>query len=177
MHRMSGSDVILKFKSREMPLIGDLCRSAEKPMKRQILARGKNYSVSHEYETVWLTRPDGTTTIIGDFYGDPQAAVVDWKERWCVVVGAGLILYRLREPFLPYEYDRESEQWWEVHRHEPDIWWIEAVYQVSENDLRFVVDPYDNGAGVYELDTERLAIRRLIPPEQDAEPPREPDAQ
>jgi hypothetical protein len=140
--------------------------AGEGKMTRHVLAHSSNYSVSHEYETVWLTRPDGTTTVIGDFYGDPEAAVIDWKERWCVVVGAGLVLYHLREPFLPYECDQDTQQWWEAHRDRTDLWWIEAVYQVTEKDLRFVVDPYDNNAGVYELDTESMAIRRLIPPEQ-----------
>ncbi len=138
--------------------------------QRHILARNSRYSVSHEYETVFLDRPDGATTIIGDFYGNPEAAIIDWKNRWCAVAGAGLILYRLREPFLPYEYNRETEQWWEAHRTEPNLWFIEALYQVEDDAVRFVVDPYGSNAGVYELNTETLAIRRLIPIEDDAEP-------
>ena len=136
---------------------------------RHILARSSRYTISHQYETVFLSRPDGETTIIGDFYGDPEAAIIDRKERWCVVAGAGLILYRFREPFTPYVYDVETEQWWEAHRTEPDRWSIEALYQVDDDALRFVVDPYERNAGVYELNTETLAIRRLIPIEDNSE--------
>jgi len=45
-----------------------------------ILARSEHYTVSHEYETVFLDHPSGPRVVIGDFYGDPQAAIIDFAE-------------------------------------------------------------------------------------------------
>ena len=133
-----------------------------------MLARSKQYSISNEYEVVYLHRPDGQKIVIGDFYGDPAAAIIDWEEKWCVTVGCGLILYWLKEPFRPYEYDRNTVQWSEIYRSPPDEWWIEAVYQVDDNLVRLVVDPQSDHAGVYELDISDMAIRKLIPEEVNA---------
>jgi hypothetical protein len=66
--------------------------------------------------TVLLERSGHAEIVIGDFYGDPKAAIIDLNERWCLQVGAGLILYWLRDPFLRYAYHCPSEQWWETHR-------------------------------------------------------------
>jgi hypothetical protein len=128
-----------------------------------ILARSSHYTVSHEYEVVLLDRPSGPAVVIGDFYGDPVAAIIDAEENWAIVVGCGILLYRLREPFTPYEYDKRCDQWWEAHRSPPDVWWIECVYQVVDNTVRFVVDPTTPVAGVYELDVESLSIAKIIP--------------
>ena len=61
---------------------------------KQILARSENYEISHEFEAVFLcfstTRPK---VLIGDFYGEPAAAVIDEKERFVIMAGDGLIIY------------------------------------------------------------------------------------
>ncbi|HUT87936.1 MAG TPA: hypothetical protein VMY37_00425 [Thermoguttaceae bacterium] len=131
-----------------------------------ILARSEHYTVSHEYEVVLLDRPSGPQVVIGDFYGDPAAAIIDAHEKWAIVVGCGIVLYWLRKPFTPYEYDKKTNQWWEAHRSPPDEWWIETVYQVAGNTVRFVVDPAAAVAGVYELDVESLSIVKVIPKEE-----------
>ncbi len=130
----------------------------------RVLARSEHYAVSHEFEVVFLDRPSGPRVVIGDFYGDPIAAVIDCRERWVAAVGCGIILYRLREPFTPYEYDKKTKQWWEALRGPEDVWWIKAVYQVEDdNAVRFVVDRGDKHAGVYQLDVDPLSISRVIP--------------
>lgn len=133
-----------------------------------LLAKSRHYTISHEFETVLLERPGGARLVIGDFYGDPESAIIDWNEKWAIVVGCGLILYRLREPFLPYESNKTTEQWWEAHRLPPDVWWIEHVYQVIDDTVRFVVDPESATAGVYELNVASLSVVRLIPRDKDA---------
>ena len=134
----------------------------------RILAQSKHYTVSHEYETVLLDCPGGARPVIGDFYGDPKAAIIDWNEEWAIVIGCGIIVYRLREPFVPYEQDKTTDQWWEAHRLPPDAWWIEHVYQVGDRTVRFVVDPEGANAGVYELDVGSLSVVRLIPKDESA---------
>jgi hypothetical protein len=132
----------------------------------RILAQSKNYTIFHHYEIVSLNRPSSNPVIIGDFYGDPQAAIIDKHKNWVIIVGCGMILYRLQEPFIPYEYDKKTTQWWDAFRSPPDDWWIKSVYQVADTKVRFVVDPWSAHAGVYELDMESLSVTRLIPKDE-----------
>ena len=115
-----------------------------------MLARSRRYAVPHEYETVHLERPGGGRLVIGGFYGDPEAAIIDWNEKWAIAVGCGLILYHLREPYVSCGHGRTTGQWWEAHRSPPDEWWIEHVYQVGAGAVRFMVDPVAATAGVCE---------------------------
>jgi hypothetical protein len=133
-----------------------------------MLTRSKLYTVSHDYEIVLLDRPGGARVVIGDFYGDPETAIIDWNEKWAIIVGCGMVLYRLREPFVPYEHQKATDQWWEAYRSPPNVWWIEHVYQVNDGAVRFVVDPESTNAGVYELDVESLSVIRVIPKNEDA---------
>lgn len=124
------------------------------------LAESVKYKIEYEYETVFLLHPAGQT-VIGDFYGDPVAAIIDKDERWCAIVGCGLILYYLKPPFKPYEYDCKTKQWVEFHRTPPDNWWIDNVNQKDKNEIEFVVDPANDIAGTYRLDTEKLIIKKI----------------
>jgi len=56
---------------------------------KRILARSDNYIVSHRYETVVLERPARLPVVIGDHYGDPVAAVIDWDEKCIVSMKSG----------------------------------------------------------------------------------------
>jgi hypothetical protein len=93
--------------------------------------QSQNYSLLMSYETVLLERPEvSEPLVIGYFYGNMDDAVIDPEERWCVMVGRGVIVYRLGPPWDPYtgsglpspeipdRYSifRSSEdvaQWWE----------------------------------------------------------------
>lgn len=128
---------------------------------KHILARSENYTVYHLFETVILKRPDGQQVTIGDFYGDPAAAIIDEDEKWVIVVGCGLILYRLQEPFLEYAYGTSTEQWWEMHRYDTDLWWIESVTQLAADRVQFTIAATEAHAGVYQLDLASLAVVRI----------------
>ena len=132
----------------------------------KVLAQSQHYSVTSEYETVFLTGPD-EREFIGDLYGDPKAAVIDWEEQWCVTVGAGLVVYYLREDFHTYTNSTATNQRFALFQGSAaSTWWIEAVYQVTDTAIRFVVDPYSTQAGVYELQLSTLTLQRLIPREE-----------
>lgn len=132
----------------------------------KLLARTRHFNVSHEYETVLLDRPEGERLVIGHFYGDPESAIIDWNEKWAIVAGCGIILYHLRDPFVPYEYDKTTDQWWEAHRSPPEVWSIEQVYQVNDATVRFVVESETAHAGVYDLNVDSRSIVRVIPGEE-----------
>lgn len=94
----------------------------------EIMAESRNYVIMHEYENVYLKlKSTSKTVFIGDFYGEPESAVISQDEKYCAAAGSGIIIYYLREPFLEYNYQK-SNQWKEWGR-EPgeDIVYINNV--------------------------------------------------
>lgn len=96
------------------------------------LCRSPHITVDHEFETVWAHGPGvpGQPTI-GDFFGDPFGAAIDDAERWCVMVGCGVIVYKLAPPWQDYNYDLTTDQWWEAYREPDDILWMADVRHVG----------------------------------------------
>ncbi|MBQ6304276.1 MAG: hypothetical protein IJK83_09635 [Clostridiales bacterium] len=106
-------------------------------IKERLLAESKNYYLTGSSEEVNLYRKsdDKHLACVGDFYGDPNDALIDQDERFCISVGCGYILYRLNEPFQSYQYDVESCQWTEEGRGPDNIDWYDKVEQISSNEL------------------------------------------
>ena len=100
------------------------------------LAHSRHCEILHEYETVWLIFQGRTPVVIGDFYGDPEVAIIDIDERWCCVAGLGLILYFIGEPFEEYESNRQTSQYFELGREGPEKWWVEAVQQLGPFEIQ-----------------------------------------
>ena len=104
------------------------------------LATSNNYSIEHEYEIVYLVKNDGQKIIIGDFYGDPNVAIIDSSEKWCAIGGCGLIVYWLKAPFDEYRYDTDSSQYFEFARNKPDILWVEKLKQTGLFNLEILTE-------------------------------------
>ena len=102
----------------------------------QLLAESKNYLVEHEYETVLPSPRSGGKVVIGEFYGDPDVAIIDQEEKWCAIGGCGLIVYWLEQPFAEYHYRTHSPQYFEMNRYPPDVWWVEEIDQVGANQIK-----------------------------------------
>jgi hypothetical protein len=112
----------------------------------------QHYRVGNIFETVYLFRDAARPVQIGDFYGDLVAVAISSDERWCVMVGAGLIAYRLAEPFRPYGYANtgrrwrrgkptdESEQWWEWERYPPEVKWLSSVVALDGDRFQVMQD-------------------------------------
>lgn len=109
-------------------------------MTRQTLATSHNYTIEHEYELAYLCTPDGRKVVVGDFYGDPQAALIDADENWCAIGGCGLIIYRLTEPFDEYACGKPSKQYREFHREPPGVCWIEELKQLGAREIELKLD-------------------------------------
>ena len=131
----------------------------------QFLAKSEHFSIWHEHEEVFVGRHGKSPVLIGDFYGDPECAIIDWGERWCVIGGCGLIVYRFAKPYRPYKYNSITnkiiKQWSELHR--GGDWWIETIYQVEDDVVRFVVDLASVHAGFYDLRLHDMAVSKLFP--------------
>ena len=101
------------------------------------IAESENYIIKGEYEDASLIRKtDGSRiTCVGDFYGDPAAGIIDKNEKFCVTVGCGVIVYRLKEPFEDYMYNTITDQWYEFGREPDNTEWIEEVKQISDDEV------------------------------------------
>jgi hypothetical protein len=116
------------------------------------VAKSEHYRICSFFEDTYLIRRDGLAVNVGDFYGHVVAAAFDPKERWCVMVGAGLIAYRLSEPFNAYGYPStgrrrhrgelpdEVNQWWEWDRYPPEVKWLSSVVHVDGDRFRVIQD-------------------------------------
>lgn len=96
--------------------------------------------------------------IIGDFYGDPEVALIDAEERWCAVAGCGLIIYFLKNPYTPYQYDQHTEQYFEAGRTQADLWWVTAIEQTGPFSIRVSCD---NGVQ-HQLSFSQYAVRGML---------------
>lgn len=134
---------------------------------RRFLCESEQYRVEAEYESVFLIcKEDGVPRgqkeiIIGDFYGEPEAAAISPDETNVVIVGCGIILYRLSEPFQPYAYDTNSEQWTERFRERPNLRWINAVTWEGNACFSFTIESPEENAGTYRVLLPALAIEPL----------------
>lgn len=125
------------------------------------LAHSINFRIYHEYEVVFLIRPDGNRVVIGDFYGDPSCAVISSTETWCAIGGAGLIIYFLKNPFEPYQYNYPTEQWIELGRNNDDMWWIESLVEITETQIEFTTDPHGKNPGSYRFDIATSTVKKV----------------
>lgn len=91
-------------------------------MTQQELARSAAYSVQHEYEHATVTAADGRQASVGEFYGDPAAALIDVDEQWCAVAGEGLVICRLEQGF---------GQCMEYYRQPGEVRWITDLRQTG----------------------------------------------
>lgn len=110
-----------------------------------VLAESEHYRVYHEYENVIMKIKKSLKKIqIGDFYGDPQMAIISEDEKVCIICGCGIIIYYLREPFREYEYHTQTEQWreWGRNNAEADIW-IESVRYIDNKTIEIIAESGD----------------------------------
>lgn len=122
-------------------------------MKRwkNFLAESEHYAIYNEYENVILEVRESHRQIqIGDFYGEPQMAVISRDEKFCVMCGCGVIIYYLREPFMEYEYNTQTGQWREWGRNGTEAWVErvdcindEMVELLTEDGKRITISAYD----------------------------------
>lgn len=97
------------------------------------ITESTHYEVFKEYEQVFLNiKQINEKVLIGDFYGEVQKAIITPEEKYCVMIGCGVIIYLLKMPFKPYEYDTLNEQWREWQRN-GDIWVEDAVVENNKN--------------------------------------------
>jgi len=107
-----------------------------------LLAESKQYIIFNEYETVMLKIKESQKMIqIGDFYGNPQMAIISDDEKFCVMCGCGIIIYYLREEFEEYQYHKKTSQWveWGRSTANGDIW-VENVKCLNDQQIEILTE-------------------------------------
>ncbi len=126
-------------------------------MKR-VLAESENYIVTSEYEMVSLLfkTKDRAPIYIGDFYGDPDSAIISSDEKYVAMAGCGLIIYKLQEPFDDYAVNESTNQYFIFNNSEPNIWWTSSLHQsvddVNPKFFRFAKEENSKEV-IYRFDT------------------------
>ena len=112
----------------------------------KVLAESSKYQILNEYEYVFLKiKKDSRLINIGDFYGEPQFALISEEEEYCAVGGAGLIIYYLTEPFVEYTYNIECSQWREWGRgNANDTIWVNNIVRVDNNCIEIETEDMQN---------------------------------
>ena len=116
------------------------------------LAISENVKVESSFEKVFLSTKSVEHLLIGDFYGDPDGAIIDWDERWVIMFGNGIIIYNLNGSYSPYNCNNKTNQWVELYRETENEKpkWVIALEQVEVNKVRFCTDLNDQPK-VFEL--------------------------
>jgi len=124
-----------------------------------ILAESKNIIAINEYEKVFLNFKNSNKRVyIGDFYGNPQVAVISKDESFCVMAGCGLIIYYIKEPFEEFSYNELTSQWKELFREEGKEWWIEDVAVIDNSTIIFTVEEDSENGGRYKLNIDDMKL-------------------
>ena len=105
----------------------------ERVISSMIVAQSKNYIITNEFETVYLTERHTNAVLseIADMYGDPEGAFISDDESYCVVYGCGAVVYMLCEPFLNYGYELNSRQWFDIMP-DGDMWFKGVAYSDAD---------------------------------------------
>jgi hypothetical protein len=123
----------------------------------EVFGQSQHFTVSVIDELVFLEGPAFSgSLLIGGFDTKMTDAAIDPDEKWCVLVGDGVIVYNLRSPWEPYSFDaptpspsddpyaiyvrQPSNQYWECGRggfRVPALWLIGVEYIEGE---RFEVE-------------------------------------
>lgn len=155
----------------------------------RLLASSDRYRVLSDFETVYVQDGEQVKRQVGEFYGDPYAALITTDEQWAIIVGEGVLLVHL--PLLGITPHRElrldtaqslggafktavtqegvtcltrlltgGPGWLGW-----EATWFEAVYQVDHHLVRLVCDPYGEEGGIYQIDLSTFEVARIFPPQ------------
>ncbi|KAB8037345.1 hypothetical protein [Janthinobacterium aquaticum] len=96
-------------------------------MSARELARSASITVTHDYESASVHSSAGWQLHVGEFYGDPQVALIDANARWCAVAGEGLIVCELAPQGRCTAYFREpGNALWITELRQEAAWVLEA---------------------------------------------------
>ena len=102
----------------------------------EIFDESECYYLYGYFESVYLIskKSDRPVAYVGEFYGEAYDGIIDQKERFCVTVGDGYIIYPINHPLK--EYDPEKDEEWIIGGTETvDRAWYEKVEQLNDDEV------------------------------------------
>lgn len=129
-------------KSRESIMLTVILLTLIKGDSMSLLVENEKYKIRNEYETVVMEIKTTEKSIqIGDFYGEPNVAVISKDEMFCAMGGCGVIVYFLEEPFDEYQYHCTTSQWKEWGREtSDDTTWVENIKCLDSQHMEIEIE-------------------------------------
>ena len=103
------------------------------------MAESNNYLILNEYEKVFLKlKATSQLILIGEFYGDPDVALISDDETYCAVGGEGVIIYYLRDPFEEFSTKYKSLNQWKIWGRgtNKETMWVSEIDQIDSKHIR-----------------------------------------
>lgn len=123
-----------------------------------VLAESEAYRIERVYELAYLVdKKHRLRLAIGDFYGDPDCALIAPDETWFAVGGDGLVYY---------DFERGIRSFFRVgHAPEPrksDPTFLHDMRLNDETSIRILLDPWADYASVWRLHVPELSLTKLM---------------
>lgn len=103
------------------------------------MAESNNYLILNEYEKVFLKlKATSQLILIGEFYGDPDFALISDDETYCAVGGEGVIIYYLGDPFEEFSTNHKSSNQWKIWGRgtNEETMWVSEIDQIDGKHIR-----------------------------------------
>ncbi len=112
---------------------------------KNVLAESENFLIGHSYEYAYLVdKRTHKIMCLGDFYGDPDCALIGNNEEWCLVGGEHLLLYK-GTSITTFK----------------EINWIHSMRCAGDYLAMLLTDPWGNDPAVWELNIESVSLRKM----------------
>lgn len=155
----------------------------------RLLTSSNRYRVLSDFETVYVQDGKQVKCKVGEFYGNPDAALITRDEQWAVIVGEGVLLVHLpllgSDPHRELRFDTAQSLGGALKAAVAqegvacltrlltggpgwigwEATWFEAVYQTDQHLVRLVGDPYGQEGGIYQIDLSTFEVARIFPPQ------------
>lgn len=126
------------------------------------LCQSERYVVWSQFESV-VVQGEGVPgrVGVGHFYGDPEAAAISADEEWCVIVGNGVICYRLRPPWRSYSPGSPANgQWWEAGDKSKEILYLGGVRALGGHKFALTTTGWKATEYILDADTQAIEVGR-----------------
>jgi len=125
-----------------------------------MLARSTDYALTGGWEVALLERRGSDDSLcVDDHYGNVTCGVIAPDQSWCATGGCGVIVYYLRPPWEPYDYDRQTNQWFELERDPDSFLSVTDMEMLDDDHIKLTVQAADETPYQSILD---VRARRLL---------------
>ena len=104
----------------------------------RVITETDKLKIEFSYETAQLVNKENNEIIFqDDFYGDPTCGLIDKQNKWVVICGTHLTLWKENEVKR-----FESKEFRNIHQ----------IRLKTQNQIQILTDPWDKKSAIWELD-------------------------